>query len=71
MTQDTIDVLNPLTDEQLAGMRDSLNNISDVRKGLMKAKQAGVDTAELERQTDENENSLKKILQVYDPNFRG
>ncbi|KKN00197.1 hypothetical protein LCGC14_1140230 [marine sediment metagenome] len=71
MTQDINDVLKPLNEEQLQGLRDSLGGIKIVRKAIIKARSAGIDTTDLEADTDHNESRLKKILTVYDPSFRG
>jgi len=71
MTTDANDVLNPLSAEELQGLRDSLDGLKTVRKGIVKARKAGIDTAVLEADTDHNEDRLKKILSVYDPSFRG
>ena len=71
MTEDTRDVLNPLSAEELSGLKDNLDGLKTVRKGIVKARKAGIDTTELEADTDENESRIKKILSVYDPTFRG
>ncbi len=71
MTEDTRDVLNPLSVEQLSGLRDNLDDLKVVRQGIVKARKAGVDVEALEADTDNNENRIKKILSVYDPSFRG
>ncbi|KKN10105.1 hypothetical protein LCGC14_1039880 [marine sediment metagenome] len=71
MNEDTIDVLNPLSVEQLQTLRGSLDGLKTVRKGIVKARKAGIDTTDLEAETDSNENKIKKILSVYDKTFRG
>ena len=71
MSEDTRDVLNPLSVEQLSGLRENLDGLKTVRKGIVKARKAGIDTTDLEAETDNNESRIKKILSVYDPSFRG
>ena len=71
MTEDTLNVLNPLSAEQLQELRDNLKEIKILRKGISKARKAGIETTDLEKDTDENESRVKKILAVYDTSFRG
>lgn len=71
MTEDMPDILNPLTEDQLSGLRENLSGLKIVRKAIVKARKAGIDTTDLEKDTDENESRIKKILTVYDSSFRG
>jgi hypothetical protein len=71
MSDNVPDLLNPLTEEQLADMKAQQANIVNVRKALKKAKRAGIDVSEQEAQLNASETQLTRLLEVYSVPTRG
>ncbi|MGH7240316.1 MAG: hypothetical protein ACREHG_09690 [Candidatus Saccharimonadales bacterium] len=58
---------NPLTDEHLTLINQGIEAGTAAQSIAEKAKQAGMDVAELERQVTEGTNKLRRIKQVFFP----
>lgn len=61
---------NPLSTEDRANIEIQLKALADARADLNRAKAAGIDVADLEKQLNESEAQLKAIKQVYFPTGR-
>lgn len=54
-----------LTDEDKAKVKEALKMAQDIRKELARAKRAGIDVSDLEKDLDEAVKSLRAIERVY------
>ncbi len=63
-----VDLLNPLPPESLGQINAALDQISEVEAGAAKAKRAGIDVVDIEKQAEETRAKLQALKQVYFPN---
>lgn len=58
-------VLNPLSQEQLSELEDTLVDIGITRDALQKARDAGIDVSDQLAKLDQSEQQARNILKVY------
>lgn len=56
---------NPLTKEQIDGLRQQIKAIPQIKANIAAAKQAGIDVSEYEQQLTELETKAKAFIAVY------
>lgn len=58
---------NPLTQEDLTRINDSIAQLNDVQEQIRLARQAGIDVSEEEQETIKQREQLLKLKQTYFP----
>lgn len=58
---------NPLTQDDLTRINDSITQINDVREQIRLAKQAGIDVSAEEQEINKQQEQLLKLKQTYFP----
>ncbi len=64
----TVDLLNPLSPEDLAHIEEGIQQTELVIQGVEKASRAGVDVGDLSAQAEETLKKLLQLKNVYFPN---
>ena len=63
-----VDLLNPMGPGALGQINEALDQIARVEAGAAKAKRAGIDVTDIEREAEATRIKLASLKQVYFPN---
>jgi len=59
------EINNPLTDEQRQFLQAYKDAYPDIRRGIERAKSAGIDIGNAERKINENLETVNNLLRIY------